>query len=502
MKSFPARLARHDEHRLATPLKEDVEPKPVSVRKRTIVEAADRLAPVRGKWRRKAAFFHAEDERYLRFLIPKGQSILEIGCGTGDTLASLEPRLGVGIDISANMISEARKKYPHLTFHAGDAESEDVLNSIDGTFDVILIADTMGVLEDCQATLQKLHRFCRRDTRIIITYYSHLWQPLLKLAEKIGLRAPQTAQSVLSPADIRNFVHLAGYDAIKSIPRLLSPFRFFGLGRFVNRFLSPLPGFRLLSFRHYTVCRSLRRAETDIHSATVVIPARNERGNIEAAIQRLPAFCPDLEVIFIEGHSKDGTFEEMERVRAANPNRDIKLMRQSGKGKADAVFTAFDAARGDLLIILDADLTMPPEQLNKFWDAIKSGTAEFVNGSRLVYPLEDQAMRFLNLAANKLFSILFSWLLDQRFTDTLCGTKVLRRTDYVRLRAGRAYFGDFDPFGDFDLIFGASKLNLKCTDIPIRYSARTYGETQISRFSHGLLLLRMVVFAFFRVKAL
>jgi hypothetical protein len=400
------------------------------------------------------------------------------------------------------MISEARRKYPHLTFVTGDAEDDEVLRSVEGTFDVILIVDTMGSFEDCQATLEKLHRFCRRDTRIVITYYSHLWYPLLKFAEKTGLRPPQPEQSVLSPADIRNFAQLAQYDTVKSVSRLLLPFRLLGLGRLINRFLSSLPVIRQLNFRHYTVCRSLVVAQEDLKSATVVVPARNERGNIESAIERLPDFCPDVEVIFIEGHSRDGTFEEMERVKAAHAGRDIKVMRQTGKGKGDAVFTAFDAARGDVLIILDADLTMPPEQLEKFWSAIKSGRAEFINGSRLVYPLESQSMRFLNLLANKAFSILFTWLLDQRFTDTLCGTKVLRRSDYERIKAGRSYFGDFDPFGDFDLILGASKLNLKCVDIPIRYAARTYGETQISRFSHGLLLLRMVVFAFFRVKAI
>src|SRR5579871_5297496 len=382
----------------ADPTMTQLQPKPLSARKRQLMEHADSLAAMRNKWRRKAAFFHAEDERYLRFLIPKGLSILEIGCGTGDTLAALEPGMGVGIDISADMILEARRKYPHLTFHTGDAEAEDVLARIEGTFDVILIVDTMGVFDDCQAALEKLHRFCRRETRIIVTYYSYLWQPLLKLAEKTGLRAPQAPQSVLSPADIGNFVHLAGYETIKSVPRLLSPLRLFGLGRLFNRFLSPLPGLRLLNFRHYTVCRSLHRSEDDIKSATVVIPARNERGNIQAAIDRLPTFCDDIEIIFIEGHSKDGTFEEMERVRAAHPEHDIRVMQQPGKGKADAVFTAFDAARGDLLIILDADLTMPPEQLDKFWNAMKSGVAEFANGSRLIYPLEDEAMRFLNLA--------------------------------------------------------------------------------------------------------
>jgi glycosyltransferase involved in cell wall biosynthesis len=234
----------------------------------------------------------------------------------------------------------------------------------------------------------------------------------------------------------------------------------------------------------------------------VVIPARNERGNIEQAIKRIPRFIDDLEVIFVEGHSRDGTWPEIERVVAAHPCNDIKAVQQKGNGKRDAVFTAFDIARGEVLIILDADLTVPPEQLQKFWEAIRSGKAEFVNGSRLIYPMENEAMRFLNLVANKAFSLLFTWLLSQRFTDTLCGTKAMLRSDYLRLKAGRTYFGDFDPFGDFDLIFGASKLGLKVVEVPIRYASRSYGTTQISRFRHGLILLRMVLFAFMRIKAI
>jgi glycosyltransferase involved in cell wall biosynthesis len=246
----------------------------------------------------------------------------------------------------------------------------------------------------------------------------------------------------------------------------------------------------------------LQKRSDGLRSASVVIPARNERGNIEAAITRMPRFCDDIEVIFIEGHSSDGTMDEIVRVAAAYPDWDIKVMSQKGKGKADAVFSAFDAARGDVLMILDADLTMPPEQLPKFWRAIADGKGEFINGSRLIYLMEEGAMQFLNLIANKCFSLIFSWLLNQRFTDTLCGTKVLRRSDYERLKRGRAYFGDFDPFGDFDLIFGAAKLNLRCAEVPIRYAARTYGETQISRFRHGILLIKMTIFAFFRIKAL
>jgi SAM-dependent methyltransferase len=471
-------------------------------RKRAIVDSFASQRLTRSQWRDKARSFHEEDTRYLRFLIPPGLRVLELGCGAGHTLAALEPSRGVGIDLVPGMIEEGRARFPQLELHAGDIEDEATLASIEGPFDVILLVDTLGSLEDCQSLLQKLHRLCTRETRLILAYYSHLWEPLLKLSEAAGWKMKEGPKNVLSPADIRAMAELADFDTVKSEMRLLSPLRLFGLGRFANRFLGPLPLIRQLALRHYIVCRSQRRAGDEPGSATIVVPVRNERGNIEPAIRRMPRFCDDIEVIFIEGHSTDGSLDEIERVRLAYPVWDIKVMTQPGNGKADAVFTAFDAARGDVLIILDGDLTVGPEQLPKFWEALRSGRGEFVNGSRLVYPMDDQAMRFLNLVANRLFSILFSWILNQRYTDTLCGTKALRRVDYRRLKAGRHYFGDFDPFGDFDLIFGAAKLNLKTVEIPIRYAARAYGETQISRFSHGMLLFKMVVFALFKIKAL
>jgi glycosyltransferase involved in cell wall biosynthesis len=280
------------------------------------------------------------------------------------------------------------------------------------------------------------------------------------------------------------------------------PRRWLGLGTLVNRYLGPLPLLRRASLRNYVIGRSLRRTRLPLRSATIVVPCRNERGNIEAAIARTPRFCDDIEIIFAEGHSKDGTLDEIHRVIATFPQFDIKVMQQDGIGKADAVFKAFEHARGDVLMILDADLTMPPEQLPKFWKALVSGKGEFINGTRLVYPLEKEAMRSLNLIANRLFSRLFTWLLNQRYTDTLCGTKVLTKADYLRIKKYSGYFGDFDPFGDFHLIFGASKLCLKAVEVPIRYTRRCYGETQISRFRHGWLLLRMVLVGYRKLKAL
>jgi ubiquinone/menaquinone biosynthesis C-methylase UbiE len=470
-------------------------------RKDAIREAADRIAPERDVWIERNAYYYAEDRKYMGFLIPEGLRVLDLGCGTGDLLASLKPSRGVGVDFSARMVEIAKGKHPDLEFVHGDIEDEKPIGKLKGPFDVVVLSDTIGLLDDCEAALTLLHKVCHADTRLVVAYYSPIWEPLLKIGDRLGLRMPQPEVNYLSTADIANLLHLADFEVIKVEWRQLLPKKLLGIGALINRFIGTLPLIRHLCLRTYVVARPLRGAEKPGLSATVVIPCRNEKGNIEPAIQRLPKFADEIEVIYMEGNSSDGTFEECERVRDAYPDWDIKVDKQDGKGKGDAVWKAFDMATGDILMILDADLTMPPEQLPKFYNAITSGKGEFINGSRLVYPMEQGAMRFLNLIANRTFARIFSFLLNQRFTDTLCGTKVMRRSDYQRIAANRAYFGDFDPFGDFDLIFGAAKLNMKITEIPIRYADRTYGETQISRFRDGWELIKMVVFAWRKLKA-
>jgi glycosyltransferase involved in cell wall biosynthesis len=268
----------------------------------------------------------------------------------------------------------------------------------------------------------------------------------------------------------------------------------------LNRYIAKIFPFRLLCLTNFAVARPLIPPANTQPTVSVVIAARNESGHIDELLARIPCMGGQTEIIFVEGNSTDDTYAAIERAISANPQLDCKLLKQPGKGKGDAVRTGFDAATGDILMILDADITVPPEDLPRFYDIMANGSAEFVNGVRLVYPMEGDAMRFANLIGNKFFSWAFSWLLGQPIRDTLCGTKVLWKKDYQRIADNRAYFGDFDPFGDFDLLFGAAKLNLKIMEVPIRYRARRYGETNISRWSHGWLLLKMVAFAAKRIK--
>lgn len=476
----------------------------LTLRQQTVVAFCDAIAPQRDRWiARNPAYFQADID-YMRFLIPPGRRILEVGCGTGRMLAALQPARGVGIDFSARSIELARRSFPELEFHHANAEDPASLELLGGPFDIVVLSDTIGYLEDAEAMLASLRRVMTPDSRIVIGYYSRLWEPILRLAEKLKLKSPQPDLAWLATDDTMNLLALAGFEPVRRDWRQLLPKRLFGLGTLINKHIAPLPGLRALCLRNYIVARPIggTRAEGTTPSLSIVIPCRNEAGNIEPAVRRLPEFGADVEILFVEGHSRDNTLEECRRVQEAYPDLDIKVMVQDGKGKGNAVRNGFAAARGDILCILDADLTVPPETLPKFYRTLTENRGEFVMGTRLVYPMEQEAMRFLNFIANHGFARIFSFLLNQRITDTLCGTKVLWRRDYDAIAANRSYFGDFDPFGDFDLIFGAAKLNLRIVEIPIRYAARSYGETQISRFTHGWLLVRMVVFAWRKLKAL
>jgi SAM-dependent methyltransferase len=448
--------------------------------------------PTSLKWASRG--YRAMLAHYYGLLIPADATVLEIGCGSGELLRRLTAKRKVGIDLSEKQIEAARAHAPECEFHVQAGESLE----LGERFDCIIISDTLNFAADVQQIFERLHSVSHPRTRLIVNFPSALWRPLFALASSVGLKARAPQGNWLTTADVAALMELADWSALTRQARILCPVRALGLGDFINRWAAPLLPFFCVSV--FCVARSRRSSETGPLTVSVVIPARNEAGNIEAAVKRTPDMGAGTELIFVEGHSKDNTWEEIERVAREYPGRRIKTLRQPGRGKGDAVRAGFAVAEGDLFMILDADLTVPPEEMPKFYEAVASGRTEFANGSRLVYPMEKSAMQFMNMVANKAFGFLFSHILGQPMKDTLCGTKVLRRADYERIAANRGYFGEFDPFGDFDLLFGAAKLSLKIADLPVRYRDRTYGSTNIQRWRHGWLLLRMVLFGARKLK--
>jgi SAM-dependent methyltransferase len=428
----------------------------------------------------------------IRDQVEPGATVLDLGCGDGSLLASLQPARGVGVDFSLPTLFDARRRHPDLDFVCGDAERLPV----SGTFDYVIASNVVGYLIDVQAFFLELNRVTHPSSRVIVAHYNFAWEPVLSLAERLGLKTREPLQNWLSTDSLANLVEMADLELVKSGYRTPLPVEPAWLTRPLNNLLSAVPLVNRLGLISFVTARP-RKADVAPRIAdptcTVVVPARNERGNIRAAVERLPRLGSHTELIFVEGHSTDGTYEEIEAVIAEHPELDVKVTRQDGTGKGDAVRKGFELATGDVLMILDADLTVPPEDLTKFWSALVEERGEFINGTRLVYPMENNAMRLANTAGNKVFSLIFSWILGERVTDTLCGTKVLWARDYRRIAANRKTFGDFDPFGDFDLLFGAANLGLKIREVPVRYRERRYGSTNIDRWRHGLLLARMAL---------
>lgn len=449
-------------------------------------------AQVDAHWKRVHGAYYQAQRQLLHKLVGTGRNVLEIGCGTGDLLASLNPSHGVGVDVDPDIIAHARQHHPELEFHTMDAHQLDLGGR---TFDVVVMVDLVGELRDLWAAFHALRKVVHPRTQVIITYYNFLWQPLLELAQSLGLKRQQQVQNWFALQDVQGLLELNGFERVASGDTLLFPAQVPLVGPLVNRVVSPAPAVHHLNLLQYMVARPGPGFDAPAQplSVSVIIPARNERGNIRPAIRRTPLMGTSTELLFVEGGSQDGTPDEIAQAMAEEKTPcTVRSYTQTGKGKADAVRLGFQHARGDVVMILDADLSVQPEDLPRFHLAIAQGRADYVQGSRLVYQMEDQAMRLLNLAANHFFGAAFSYVLNQPIKDTLCGTKVMRRQDWERVDASRHIIGVEDPFGDFDLLFGAARLGLRIREIPVRYFARTYGTTQIDRFRHGLMLFRML----------
>jgi SAM-dependent methyltransferase len=434
-------------------------------------------------------FLERDLRQTLQRWIPQDASVLDVACGAGDLLAALPNRERLGLALSPEVATEAHRRHPDLTVESFTLQELPP----ESRYDAVICNRMCHSVVDVRKLLVDMRDRLSTGGRLYLVAYNYFWELPTRLAELAGFKLPAPTSNWLSHSDLENLFHIAGLESVRFEDRMLMPADVPGLSPLINQYLGKLPVWQRLSmYRIYALRKRDVLDQPRLASVSVIVPTRNEAGNVAAAIARTPVMGSQTELIFVEGGSSDGTWDTIGKA-IAEYRGPLKLSayQQQGKGKGDAVRLGFSKATGDILMILDADLTVPPEELPVFYDVIARGLGDYVQGTRLVYPMDPGAMRFFNKLGNMAFSQLFTYLLQQPIKDTLCGTKVLWRRDYERLAAGRSFFGDFDPFGDFDLIFGAAKLNLKIVEVPVRYRERVYGETNISRWKHGWLLLKM-----------
>jgi SAM-dependent methyltransferase len=450
----------------------------------------------RDQYIRANRYFYDHLKRVLQFIVEPGKHVLDVRCETGHLLSAVRPGLGVGVEISEAMVECASRQHPELHFVQSDPEDLE-LNQV---FDYILfnhIFDTVDILR----ALERIKRHCTSETRVVVINYNHAWTPILELASKIGLRSQFVEPNWISENDIRGFLKLAGFRPVRIHRFMMFPKWIPGLSQLLNGLLARLPGLRRLCLMQIMVARLVTEPKSEEEvSVSVVVPCRNEVGNVQQAVERIPTMGRHTEILFCDDKSTDGTAEEVRRMIALYPDKDIRLVEGPGICKAENVWNGFRAASGDILMILDADLTVMPEELPMFVNALLTSRGEFVNGSRLVYPLPQLAMKFANTIGNKLFGRVFSFLLDQRIKDTLCGTKVLWRKDWECMEMNLGMWGIQDLWGDYELLFGASKLHLEIVEVPVHYQERVHGVTKMTKvFSNGMRMLRICWHAWFRL---
>ena len=485
------------------PIAESWGPAALEERRERTRDQLARIASRRESWINRNKYYYELLNRLFRFLVEPEKKVLSVRCGTGNLLAVVRPSNGKGIEICQEIVEIAQQRNPSFEFAVAFPDKQEFQEAFkpDETFDYILfndIGDTVDVLQ----ALRNLRPLCKRHTRVLITTYNHLWEPFVTFAEWVGMKVPRTEQNWLSTTDIRNLLKLAGFEALETHRIALLPKYLPLLSGFLNRFCARLPFLSKLCMTQVVVARMLPPPVLPEELAvSVVIPCKNEKGNVEDAVRRIPPLAGRTELIFCDDQSTDGTAEEVLRVQSRYPEKNIRLEHGPGVCKSRNVWTGFDAATGDILMILDADLTTIPEELPYFVGVIVSGQAEFVNGSRLVYPVPKGAMNGANMLGNKFFSVAFTYLLGQRVKDTLCGTKVLWRSDWERIKPMLGRWGTEDRWGDYELLFGAAKLNLKILDLPVHYQERIYGSTKMTKvFRHGLVMLKMCWHGFLKLK--
>lgn len=437
-------------------------------------------------------YYYTQIQRLLKFLIPPGKSILYFGCYREDVIYSLDASSSVVIneEVDERISKNKSVEFVHCKYHLYNPQQE---------YDYIILDTVIGKTENINLLLRNISSACSSHTRIIIHQENYLWRPLLNFAASFGLKKQEKTQNWLSIKDVETYLETAGFESTRVYKKNIFPLKAGFLGPILNHFFSTIPVLDFLKLDQFIVGR-FNKPFTQLKSSSslsICLTVKDEEHNIEPIVSSLPVLCENQEILFVEGNSTDNTAKEIERMKMLFPHKNIRLIKQPGKGQGDAIHTGFKEAKGEIIILYEGDGTSEPYDIQYFYEAIEAGRFEFIEGSRFVYPLSHKCMPLANKIGNVVFAKWFSFFLNQRTTDVLSGIKAIRKKDYEKIYNTWGFLGIPDPFGDFELLFGSARYGLKIGEIPIRYKPRVFGESKTSVFKHGWYLLKMAFTGYF-----
>ncbi len=434
------------------------------------------------RWKRKMAAYREHTIKFLSQVVPENKKVLLIGCLTSEILEALRPSYGVGLDVSEEAVRLARAncQNPNVRYHCALPEEYKTTEK----FDYVILLNVVDHSDDVLALVDSVSKFVHEDSRVILSMLNPLWHPLVKFASRLKIRIPDHKRNLVGSRILGTALEIKSFKVMDKCRRVLVPKRIPLFSWLCNQFLSRLPGFNSLCFIQYVTAKPAELKKTNRSSCSVIIPCYNEEGNITECINRVPHMGSFTEILVVNDGSKDKTEEIVRNLTPTFPNLTL-ITYAKNQGKGNAVLKGLRAAKGDVVMILDADMTVPPEELTDFFEALESKTADFASGTRFLYPMEREAMRLANYFGNILFSKLVEVIVGSECSDTLCGTKAMRKID----------FADFEledsAWGDFDLIFHAARRKLKCVEIPVHYKSRVAGESKMKAFSSGISFLKL-----------
>tara|TARA_B110000977_G_scaffold125183_1_gene160299 strand:+ start:1495 stop:2904 length:1410 start_codon:yes stop_codon:yes gene_type:complete len=439
---------------------------------------------------KKKNFLFDEISKALNYLINDSNYVKFFCCGNSSIVNKVNSKNIYINEINNTFINSLTKS---------EIKKEDEINK-NLNFDHIVIAD-IEHQKFITKNLIDLNEKIDNECRVIVLSKSIFWSTLINFYKKIKNIGPDK-NNFLPYSNLRKIFLNTNFEIVKNEKIIFFPFQFSLLTKFINQIFR-FPVLNFFCMINLTVLKKVQKKNYQAEGKKIsfIIPCKNEGGNIKFFYEKIINSTINAEFLFGNDNSSDNTLDEIKKLQQAIPNKEIKIYDGPGVCKSENVYKGINLASGEIILIYDADLTVSFDDLVNSINLLLKTDADFINCTRMIMPQQKNAMKFLNFYGNLFFAFLFSILFKQKITDTLCGTKIFFKKDWEQIKKYNNTWGAKDLWGDFDLLLGAYKNNLKIVENPISYTDRKEDETKMTGIIKNSIRMLIITFvAYYKLR--